>query len=137
MSWYKKAQQRSIQVDQNEMKNFFNNFMNHTDGNPQFIRDKNGIVHLFIHGTPPQNNTVYFYIGNNEQFGNNPLGYVSQQDLGKWMESKGFSSGTNVIACYAGQAQGINSEFQNTGEIQTEIPVDTNNNPVGDTINII
>ena len=91
---------------------------------PQFITDEKGQAHLLIHGSPPQNGEVSFYIGEGQQFGDNPPGYVRQGDLDDWMVSQGYAPQTPVIGCYSGAASGVNSEFGNTGEIEVSAPTD-------------
>lgn len=121
----------SLNVNENEMDKIMNQFIANGTGRPQFIHS-GGKTHLLIHGSAPQNGTVYFYIGANEQFGNNPPGYVEQTQLDDWIQSKGYPRQTPVIGCYAGAAQGVNSEFGNQGAINLSIPQDNSGNVIGD-----
>ena len=120
---YEDANLGAMDVNQRDMDHVMNQFIKGGQGIPQFIQSS-GKTHLLIHGTPPQDGIVQFYIGPNEQFGDNPVGYVRQDQLDDWMVSKGYPAQTAVIGCYSGQAQGVNSEFGNQGEINLQMPKD-------------
>lgn len=113
----------SMEVSDQDMGHVMDHFIKGGYGEPQFI-NSGGTTRLLIHGSPPQNGVVYFYIGANQQFGDNPMGYVPQTQLDDWMQSKGQARGTPVIGCYSGQAAGVNSEFGNSGEINIQVPED-------------
>lgn len=123
--WWKQAQIQdgTMQVPNNVLRNILFQFINHGGtANPQFIRDMAGKTYLLIHGSQPDTEgKVHFYIGN-ETYENNPQGYIPDSDLGEWLVSKGYPANTQVVACYAGLAKGINSAFHNTGELQIAVP---------------
>lgn len=94
------------------------------NGNPLFFTGSDGKKYLIIHGTPDG----YFSTGdpNVHSNDNNPTndGFISKDEVGDWLKSKGWDGSVNIIACYAGRMEpisysggNIKSLFHNQGTI--------------------